>query len=67
MCGPCIDLLPDNSKYPGLIEQFIDCLIKYWENGGSVVLFCDNDPLYFQANFIFIKNKIQRRNTKNKT
>ena len=45
MCGPDINELPDKSKYPGLVEQFIDCLILYWNNGGSVVLFCDNDPL----------------------
>ena len=55
MCGPDINSLPDNSKYPGLVEQFIDCLLLYWENGGSVVLFCDNDPLYFQANMFLEK------------
>ena len=66
MCGPCIDLLPDNSKYPGLIEQFIDCLIKYWENGGSVVLFCDNDPLYFQANLFLEKIKFKGETQKTK-
>ena len=55
MCGPDINALPDNSKYPGLVEQFIDCLLLYWENGGAVVLFCDNDPLYFQANMFLEK------------
>ena len=55
MCGPNINQLPDKSKYPGLVEQFIDCLIKYWENGGGVVLFCDNDPLFFQANMFLEK------------
>ena len=35
MCGPDINSLPDNSKYPGLVEQFIDCLLLYWENGGQ--------------------------------
>ena len=66
MCGHCIDLLPDNSKYPGLIEQFIDCLIKYWENGGSVVLFCDNDPLYFQANLFLEKIRFKGETQKTK-
>ena len=55
MCGPDINSLPDNSQYPGLVEQFIDCLLLYWENGGAVVLFCDNEPLYFQANMFLEK------------
>ena len=55
MCGPEINRLPDNSKYPGLVEQFIDCLLLYWENGGAVALFCDNEPLYFQANMFLEK------------
>ena len=55
MCGPNINELPDKSKYPGLVEQFIDCLLLYWQNGGAVVLFCDNDPLYFQANMFLEK------------
>ena len=59
MCGPDIDVLPDNSKYPGLVEQFIDCLLLYWENGGAVVLFCDKDPLYFQANIFLQKIKFK--------
>ena len=64
MCGPDINKLPDFSKYPGLVEQFIDCLILYWQNGGSVVLFCSGDPLYFQANMflekIRFKGKVNR-------
>ena len=55
MCGPNINQLPDDSKYPGLVEQFIDCLLLYWKNGGAVVLFCDNHPLYFQANMFLEK------------
>ena len=55
MCGPDIAILPDKSKYPGLVEQFIDCLILYWQNGGAVVLFCENEPLYFQANLFLEK------------
>ena len=59
MCGPEIKKLPDSSKYPGLVEQFIDCLLLYWQNGGAVVLFCDNDPLYFQANIFLEKIRFQ--------
>ena len=55
MCGPGKGKLPDNSQYPGLVEQFIDCLLLYWENGGSVVLFCDNSPLYYEANIFLEK------------
>ena len=60
MCGPDINQLPDRSKYPGLVEQFIDCLILYWQNGGAVVLFCDNEPLYFQANMFLEKVRFKK-------
>ncbi len=60
MCGPDIDQLPDRSRYPGLVEQFIDCLLLYWQNGGAVALFCDNDPLYFQANMFLEKIRFNR-------
>ncbi|KAK8898415.1 hypothetical protein M9Y10_000702 [Tritrichomonas musculus] len=33
-----------------LIDQFIDCLLQFWNNGGSVVLFAESEPLTFQAN-----------------
>ena len=55
MCGPDLNQLPDKSEYAGLVEQFIDCLLLYWRNGGAVVLFCDNEPLYFQANMFLDK------------
>ena len=55
MCGPDINKLPDNSPYSGLVDQFIDCLLLYWENGGSVVLFCSGDSFYFQANLFLEK------------
>ena len=35
---------------PHLVDQFIDCLIQFWNKGGSVVLFAESDPLTFQAN-----------------
>lgn len=50
MCGPDLNQLSDKSEYAGLIEQFIDCLLLYRRNGGAIVLFCDNEPLYFQVN-----------------
>ena len=41
--------LPDGGNQH-LVDQFIDCLIQFWEKGGSVVLFAESDPLTFQAN-----------------
>ena len=64
LCGPNIDKLPDKSAYPGLVEQFIDCLILYWQNGGAVALFCDNEPLYFQANMFLEKVRFKGRKQK---
>ena len=64
LCGPNINKLPDKSNYPGLVEQFIDCLILYWENGGAVGLFCDNDPLYFQTNMFLEKVRFKGQNGK---
>ena len=59
MCGPSTNKLPDGSIDPGLVEQFIDCLILYWQNGGSIVFFCDNEPFYFQANMFLEKVRFQ--------
>ena len=41
--------LPDGGNQH-LVLQFIDCLIQFWNNGGSVVMFAEGDPLTFQAN-----------------
>ena len=66
MCGSSIAILPDKSEYPGLVDQFIDCLLLYWKSGGAVVLFCENEPLYFQANIflekIRFKGEIKKTN-----
>ena len=67
MYGPEINRLPDNSKYSGLVELFIDCLLLYWENGGAGFLFCDNEPLYFQANMFFEKVRFNGNIKQNKT
>lgn len=41
--------LPENgSQY--YRDQFIDCVIKFWKNGGSVIALCDNDPFTFLVN-----------------
>ena len=41
--------LPDGGNQH-LVDQFIDCLIQFWEKGGAVVLFAESHPLTFQAN-----------------
>ena len=38
-----------------MVKQFIDCLILYWEKGGAVALFCENEPFFFKAN-MFLEN-----------
>ncbi len=36
------------------VEQFVDCGIQFWKNGGSLVLMGENDPHNFQVN-LFLK------------
>lgn len=54
ICGDNSINLPDenatknNEAY--LVVQFIDYLEIYWKSGGGVCFWCDNDPLFFQAN-----------------
>jgi len=49
--------LPTNNgdvNAPYYVEQFVDCGIKFWKNGGSLVLMGENDPHNFQVN-LFLK------------
>ena len=39
---------------PYYVEQFVDCGIQFWRNGGSLVLLGENDPYNFQVN-LFLK------------
>ena len=32
------------------INQFVDCMIQFWKNGGSLVLMAENEPMTFQVN-----------------
>ena len=63
MFGPNIDILPDNSQYAGLVEKYIYCLLIYWNNCDSLLIFCDNYPLYFKAN-IFLEKIIFKEGEK---
>lgn len=52
--------LPDLDKNedknaPLYVEQFVDCAIQFWKNGGSLVLLGENDPYNFQVNLFLEK------------
>ena len=47
-------LLNDYQK-KNKMEEFIDILIKFWKNGGAVVLFSDNEPLILETNLFLSK------------
>ena len=58
--GREIDELPsdNNDQYAAYyVDQFIDCSLQFWKNGGSIVLLAENDPYNFQAN-LFLKKAI---------
>ena len=42
---------------PYYVEQFVDCAIQFWKNGGSLVLMGENDPYNFQLN-LFLKKLV---------
>jgi hypothetical protein len=50
--------LPSNNRdvnAPYYVQQFVDCAIQFWKNGGSLVLMGKNDPYNFQVNLILKK------------
>ena len=58
--------LPSNNgdeKAPYYVEQFVDCAIQFWKNGGSLVLMGENDPHNFQVN-LFLKKLVFPKNKK---
>ncbi|KAK8886006.1 hypothetical protein M9Y10_041465 [Tritrichomonas musculus] len=54
ICGDNNENLPDEKATKSgeayFVDQFIECVERFWKSGGSVVWWCDNDPLFFQAN-----------------
>ena len=42
--------LPNNGN-ENLVGPFIDALIHYWKNGGSLCFWCENDPFSCECNF----------------
>ena len=54
ICGNGRGVLPDKGN-ANLVGQFINCTIRYWKKGGSLVWWCDNEPLCFEFN-LFMNN-----------
>ena len=47
-------------KIPGggsanIVGQFIECLNRFWMNGGALLFWCDNEPLTYEANLFLQK------------
>ena len=40
----------NNDKIENQTKQFLEILIKFWKNGGAVVLFSDNSPFIVETN-----------------
>ena len=57
ICGPPYKVFPEQEKKedPELIGKFIDALIQFWKNEGSIVFLAEGTPLTFQVN-TFLEN-----------
>ena len=49
--------LPDEDSDPNLLDQFLELLHCYTKSGGSLVLFGESDPLFFQTNLFLEKHE----------
>ena len=58
-CGPPYPKLPGNGNV-NLVGQFIDVLILFWQNGGSIVFWAEGHPLYYQVNLFLEKVRFKR-------
>ena len=59
-CGPQHAVFPplngkQNNSNPNLVEEFINILIEFWNNGGALVFMAEGDPLNFQVNLFLEK------------
>ena len=64
--GREIDELPSDKgdRYAACyVEQFINCSLIFWKNGGSIFLMAENDPYNFQAN-LFLRTAVFPGNKK---
>ena len=48
--GDGSDNLPDKGANSNLVGQFIECLVRFWKIGGSLVFWSDSTPLFYQTN-----------------
>ena len=59
-CGPQYAVFPQkngakNLSNPHLVEEFINILIEFWNNGGALVFMAEGEPLNFQVNLFLEK------------
>ena len=61
ICGRLPEQLPARQRNSNrfIVEQFIDVLIKFWKNGGSLVFWADNDPYTFHVNLFLYKVRFE--------
>jgi hypothetical protein len=52
--GPQQGILPNKKDNPNFIGQFMEVLIQFWKNGGSIIFLADGEPLTYQTN-LFLK------------
>lgn len=50
-------ILPDKNADHNLLDEFMNVIDLYTSQGGSLVLFGESDPLFFQANLFLKKHK----------
>jgi hypothetical protein len=56
MSGREVNDMPSGKKDAACyINQFVDCMIQFWKNGGSLVLMAENEPMTFQVNQFLLK------------
>ena len=54
ICGDGKGKLPGGGN-ANIVGQFIECLNRFWMNGGALVFWCDNEPLTYEANLFLEK------------
>ena len=59
--------LPDEDSDPNLLDQFLELIHNYTMSGGSLVLFGESDPLFFQANLFLEQHEFPTINGNAKT
>ena len=59
--------LPDKNADPNLLDEFMNIIHLYTSQGGSLVLFGESDPLFFQANLFLEKHQFPTENGLKKT